>query len=486
MAEKTDTPPSFGLRDFPDRLSPMLVKELRQGLRTRTFTMIFIALQILLALFVLLSIANTDNSNAGEAISLFVFAFFTIAVLIVQPIRGISAVSSEIQEKTIDLMVLTRLTSWRILFGKWASLVSQSALLFATVIPYLVIRYFFGGMQLFAELSLLGTVFILSAATTALFVGFSANKSIIFRGLIFIGAGFLGFGLMVAVFFEGGFDDFLNLYGGGDKEELFMIVGFLLLCLYAGYYSLEMGASRIATLVESTALRKRLIGLLMIAGTMGVFYYLDIKYVGMIPAYIISMIITGMLAIDCFTEEAPQIPRVTKTLASKGIIGRALGIIFHRGWHTGFCFILVLFAILWIVLINSNDLNSPRDVSNFWIFHAGGFYSALLPLLLVQLFQSKISNRFIAYLTFLVGGLSFAGIAYIMTSFLPYESVVMGLSFLPGMFLGMIDKKQLEDLPSLLMTIYLSITVIILFIYFFKEYKKTLSLEKQYINDKNN
>ena len=41
------------LTDFPDRLSPMLVKELRQGLRTRSFVAVFMSLQAILAVVLL-------------------------------------------------------------------------------------------------------------------------------------------------------------------------------------------------------------------------------------------------------------------------------------------------------------------------------------------------------------------------------------------------------------------------------------------------
>ncbi len=39
------------LADFSDRLSPMLVKELRQGLRAKTFVIVFLLLQGLLEFY---------------------------------------------------------------------------------------------------------------------------------------------------------------------------------------------------------------------------------------------------------------------------------------------------------------------------------------------------------------------------------------------------------------------------------------------------
>jgi ABC-type transport system involved in multi-copper enzyme maturation permease subunit len=128
------------LTDFPERLSPMLVKELRQGMRTKAFVAVFLTLQIILGVILLSAGAAASSDDAGETISNIIFIFFSIAVLIIQPMRGITSLSSEVKGNTIDMMVLTRLSAWRIVTGKWASIVSQSALLLVTIIPYLILR----------------------------------------------------------------------------------------------------------------------------------------------------------------------------------------------------------------------------------------------------------------------------------------------------------------------------------------------------------
>ena len=113
------------VNDFPDKLSPMLVKELRQGLRTHTFVILFLALQGLLALVLLTAgpIAAAEDSSSGSTggiVSQIVFCIYALGVLLIQPLRGISAVATEIKQNTIELMVLTRLSSWRIVWGKWS------------------------------------------------------------------------------------------------------------------------------------------------------------------------------------------------------------------------------------------------------------------------------------------------------------------------------------------------------------------------------
>ncbi len=135
------------VNDFSDKLSPMLVKELRQGFRTNTFVVLFLVLQGLLALVLLIAgpiAASNDGLSgaAGGVVSKIVFCIYGLGILVVQPLRGISAVATEIKQNTIDLMVLTRLSAWRIVWGKWCSIMSQSILIVLSILPYLIFRLF--------------------------------------------------------------------------------------------------------------------------------------------------------------------------------------------------------------------------------------------------------------------------------------------------------------------------------------------------------
>lgn len=479
--ENTDNS-EVGLRDFPDRLSPMLVKELRQGLRTKAFTGTFLFLQITVGLFVLMQFGSTDHGRAGEAMSRIIFAFFSVAVLVIQPMRGLAAVSSEIKENTLDLMVLTRLSSWKILLGKWASLVGQSALLYITLLPYLVIRYFFGGMQLFAELALFGAAFLMSAAVTGVFVGFSANRSVILRGALFLAGGFAGFGFLIGLIENDNlFDELTSVFSDGQKEELWILIGFVVLSLYIGYYFLEMGATRIATLAETTALRKRLAGIGMILATCILFALLDISYVGMLPAYFVSLWILAFLAIDCFTEEPPTISRVLEPLATKGIAGRAAGLLFYRGWHTGFLLIVFLAALLSCLILGHKDVRGyGPDNRELWILAIGSLYAFLMPLLIVQIFRSKFKDRFNAYLVILFGSFALCALCGLITEFLPAEKVILLSSFLPGMFIGVLDVNSSHSTGMTLLSVYLLMTLAALGFYAFREFRNTFALQKAF------
>lgn len=139
------------LTDFSDRLSPMVVKELRQGLRTRAFGSTMLLMHVMLILITLItgSAQNTDDTRwmlDGVA---------TLVLCLIMPFRVSNALAEEVKLNTLDMLMLTRLSCSRIVFGKWASVALQSLLIAFSLMPYVVARYVFGGMDLVQELNML-------------------------------------------------------------------------------------------------------------------------------------------------------------------------------------------------------------------------------------------------------------------------------------------------------------------------------------------
>ena len=173
--------------DFADWLSPMLVKELRQGVRTRVFVFLFILLQVFMLLDLSLSLlVAATGSDASEG-TVFFWIMVAVPVLLILPLSGLNAIGGEIRGNTLELIFLTRLTAFRIVLGKWFALFAQALLLVCAVLPYLVLRYFMGGVNLASELLLLGTMLVGSALLTALATAFSAFPARLVRPLVAIG-----------------------------------------------------------------------------------------------------------------------------------------------------------------------------------------------------------------------------------------------------------------------------------------------------------
>ena len=89
---------------------------------------------------------------------------------------SLGAVGNERKANTLELIFLTRLTARRILTGKWLALVAQTVLLVCAVLPYAVLRYFLGSVDLGAELTAIALLLLGSAVLSGVAVGFSPQS----------------------------------------------------------------------------------------------------------------------------------------------------------------------------------------------------------------------------------------------------------------------------------------------------------------------
>lgn len=381
------------LADFSDKLSPMLVKELRQGLRAKTFVVVFLLLQGLLALVLLTSIAAAGSpQNAGGDITNIIFLFFGLAVLVVQPIRGIGALHREVQGQTIELMVLTRLSAWKIVLGKWVSIVSQSALIFAAIIPYLILRYWFGDMNLFGELSLLWLVFVLSAAITAVVVGISCVPSVILRGLVPLVAAAFGVCAIFVICVDGELEDFITVAAMQTPDSFWSVTLGMLCALYLGWTALGVGASMIAPAAENHSTVRRLLtlGLMLVLIAVAPFagapaeLWLMMLGVILVPSLIIEI-----------TESNVLLPPICRPFVLRGVPGRLAGRLLYPGWPSGvmFSFLMVGLGALSAFLAGADDLHVQE-----WIVVMSLLGSLLMPAALMCFFEKRIKHRLTLYL----------------------------------------------------------------------------------------
>lgn len=195
-------PPRF---DFPGWLPPMLVKELRQGLRQRGFVGGLIVAQVVLVIVFITGFATDTGNDAGSRQlidGVFWSTMFAICFL-VAPMRAMAGLSTELDARTMDLLLLTRLDSWRIVWGKWVSLISQTLLLVVTLLPYAVVRYFLGAVDLLADIAMIALMLWGSLVITAAGLWMSGMNRVL-RLMLVIGGIVGAFSVMGSMFGRGG------------------------------------------------------------------------------------------------------------------------------------------------------------------------------------------------------------------------------------------------------------------------------------------
>jgi hypothetical protein len=323
--------------DFPSWLSPMLVRELRQGVQSGGFAWTFVVLQGLM--FLLMSWAVTNlGSNPGRGVSEVFNVFFWLivgaVVAVVVPLRALTAVSSERPGNNLDLVRLTRLSATRIILGKWLAVVAQGGLVALAVMPYLVLRYFFGGVNVVRDLQAFGWVVAVSMVVAAWAVAVSTLAAWA-RIAVSLACG-VGVLFLWGLWMEGAVS---RMLGFVSFETRLAILG--LLGLYTVAF-LEFAAARIAPPAENHAVRKR--GLALVVAML----WIGVGAWGTSSAALWTMAATMPLvvcwAVESLLESHSGVRSLYTGFARLGGPGRVAAAVLSPGWATGVPFLLVLFA----------------------------------------------------------------------------------------------------------------------------------------------
>lgn len=138
--------------------NPVLVKELRGRMRGARAFVILTAFLLVLAVpttllyYVAVQDAQFNSFNAGQTIGktlfLGVVTIALIQVLIVVPGQAASALTSEKESETYDLLISTLLPPWKIVIGKLMAAMAYALLLIVATIPFMALSFFFGGVTL--------------------------------------------------------------------------------------------------------------------------------------------------------------------------------------------------------------------------------------------------------------------------------------------------------------------------------------------------
>ncbi|WP_309381170.1 hypothetical protein [Cerasicoccus frondis] len=183
----------IALPDFAnpsDWLNPILIKELRQAVRSPMFVSLFVIVQIAMVLYVTFSMATASTSaNVSQSQTQF-WNLVGAYMLFIHPLRGLNAIATEYRDGRFELLRITHLQAQKIALGKWLSLNIQCWLTVLSLMPYLALRYFTGAVNPLHELMILGGLIYGSLIATNLTVSASAARTRWGRSFFFVFGGF--------------------------------------------------------------------------------------------------------------------------------------------------------------------------------------------------------------------------------------------------------------------------------------------------------
>jgi len=430
--------------DFADWLSPMLVKELRQGMRSRVFTAAFYFTQLLMILSAVFNLAAaSDNADPEGLVFLNSLFWFLIAVplVFIMPVRGFGALHGELKARTLELVFLTRLSAWRIAAGKWVALMVQTLLLVCAVLPYVLLRYFLGGVNVIEDLQTLFFLVLASGVFTAVTIAMSAYESALLRALFIIGLVFIVLyllGIFLATMVTG-------VFSGRTGSAIVPWQVYLGLAVFLPafiFLSLEMAAARIAPPAENHAIRKRLIGLLVLV--LVPLFFPQATPEGREPIFALVLLFLVPVVVDALAEPFYALPSLYRPFYRRGIPGRFCSLFFVPGWVSAGWYVLLLAVVGGLSLWLYGQFFGVERI----IAYSGYLGLLVFPAALIRIFWPATKHFlgfyiaqqfFFAVLTLMVG----------MVSGIAGQPFTQWLFFIPNsvFLLGVAGKIQPEEYP---------------------------------------
>jgi len=182
------------LDDASDRLSPIVVKEVRQIVRGREFNysfMVSLVVGLLVAFFGAAN-ASTGNGTTGQAVFAALTACLALLGIGIVPFGASSALRNERLEQTMDLITVTSLSARKVIIGKLLAQAVKLATLFAGMAPFIATSFLLGGIDFVSIVVSLAVVFFVSlwACAVALLLS-SLAKTRGMSGVLLAGGAFV-------------------------------------------------------------------------------------------------------------------------------------------------------------------------------------------------------------------------------------------------------------------------------------------------------
>ena len=331
--------------DFPAWISPMLVKELRQGVQSGAFAWTFILLQVAMFLLMTFWVLNRSTGlqsrlEVNQLFHGFFWAVFGFAAAVILPVRAAGSMTAERIGNTLDLLRLTHLSSTQIVLGKWLAVMAQVLLIAAAVLPYLVLQYFFGGLDIVADLFSFMVVLLVAAVMTAGSLA-AAGQSPLTRGLL-------------TAFFFFAVPNFLGLFGSvlgtAALSPWSALPAILVVAVLLTAVMLVYAAAAIAPPAENHAARVRVLalvatGLALVAGA----------WFGPISASFViavTVLLVAGIAIAELTSDPVELASIHAPFARLGPFGRLAAMVLTPGWATAICFTLLVAPFLGLAVVS--------------------------------------------------------------------------------------------------------------------------------------
>lgn len=343
-----------------ERINPIVVKEVRQSLKSRQFTISF-GLTLLAAISwtlfaVSLMVPRIYYVPAGLPLLTGFFCILTLPLMVIIPFSAFRSLAAETEDSTFELLSISALSATQIVYGKMSSAMVQILLYLSALVPCIVLTYLLRGVSLFTILYMLGLTILFSISETALALMLAAvSRSKMVQNLVSVLAlaGLLaGFafwvGGLIAIMSEG-----VDPIASMGPSLYISIVATLTIVATAVSLVLRTAAAAIDFPSEnnSTPLRIRLFGFIAL-----VFFWCTLGIVAIRESGAAAALATFLFALLMFVgsivcgERGVISPRAQRNLP-KTFLGRVFLTFLYPGAGLGYIFILCIYTAVAATII---------------------------------------------------------------------------------------------------------------------------------------
>lgn len=342
-----------------DRLNPIVVKELRQAVKSRmvvAILILFLGLQLFLLGFYLMvrevrGEASMIDWSAGNDVFRIQQGILLWTIMILVPAYAAIRLASERSDQNVDLMFISTLRPASIIWGKFFAALVLGLLIFSACAPFMTFCYLLRGIDIPTILTVLGIdlLCMLFGITVALFLASIPGGRPLKFFICFIGFVQLAWvcammtGATIAIIMEGEFFEWLYEYWYVAGA---MVAAMLALCGLLFFYCVAMISPPSANRIMP--LRVYLFAAWLVTGitVFLVSYHLP-GGLSPIPTFFFLILMTPILGVQLWisiSERDRWAPRVARTIP-RLLVLRIPAFLFYTGAAGGISYSVLLYAL---------------------------------------------------------------------------------------------------------------------------------------------
>ena len=345
-----------------DFLNPIVVKELRQAVRSRFVSGILMLMLIVqfavVGIYVMFRPAEAVSFSEGRQINSILYGILLFSCILFVPLYAGVRLAWERTETQMDLMYTTTISPGSIVRGKLFGAAVVTVLIYSACMPFMTFTYLLRGVDLPTVFFLLaiGFVQVLAASQFTIFVACIPTSRIfkVFLGLatfigLWIWAG-MGTALLSLEFFRGG-----TIYGGWDWWSVALTLLGLTALGIGLLYVLSVAMISPASSDRMRPVRFYLMALWLITGALAAAWSWGssqwVPWEAWTNTWAFGL---AFLFPIVLSERESWGPRI-RSAVPQSIPGRAVAILFTTGAVSGFVWTFLMLLLTWTACVTVTD-----------------------------------------------------------------------------------------------------------------------------------